>query len=239
MYLRLGPVAGCLVTGVVLSLGLLSCKEVTGGRLGSRADEGEAPSVGGGKIRALAGQLDFEIQANGRAEVATTPSSAPGVGQPESEAVPRIAVRVAQPAASRAAAAAVAAAPATVRMEFAIGFDMPVQSLESLAGNTQPFRKVGSLTTFNIVHVPADERLVTEEIGRPLYQVVKPDECAQKCFRLITGAGRVQDSAQVILFEFRESNGQWVLKGFNYFGNKVTEYGLPVRVISADRMDGM
>jgi hypothetical protein len=133
-----------------------------------------------------------------------------------------------------------AAAPVTVRMEFGIGFDMPLQNLQNLASDSQAFRKVGTLTTFNIVHVPSDERSVTEEIGRPLYHVVKP-ECAQNCFRLITGAGRSEnaDPSQVILFEFREVNGQWVLKGFNYFGKKVTDYGMPVRIITADRFDGM
>jgi hypothetical protein len=247
MYLRLGPVASCLLFGVGLSASLLSCKEVTGGRLGSRADEADGQAgLTGGKIRALAGQLDFETQANGAADASAAQPAAAGAGQPSAGNgqttsggdIPRVTIRATQQSSNRSSAAATAAAPITMRMEFGIGFDMPVESLGNLAGNTQPFRRVGTLTTFNIVHAPSDQRSVTEEIGRPLYHVVKP-ECAQNCFRLMTGAGRVDDPSQVILFEFRETNGQWVLKGFNYFGKKVTDYGMPVRIISADRFDGL
>jgi hypothetical protein len=248
MYMRLGPIASCLLFGASLSAGLASCKDVTGGRLGSQTDEVDGQiGATGGKIRALAGQLDFEIQANGAAESAASsaPASGPAAGQPSTGQpaggdIPRVSIRTTPQSANSSSAAAMGAAPVTIRMEFGIGFDLRLQSLENLASSTQPFRKVGTLTTFNIVHAPSDEKSVTEEIGRPLYHVVDA-ACAKNCFRLVTGAGRSEsaDASQVILFEFLETNGQWVLKGFNYFGKKVKDYGMPVRIITADRFDGM
>ena len=229
-------VVGCLVV-------MLSCKQSSSGRLGSvgpEADQGTGAS-GQGLIRAVRGQLDFDLTPGGVGAAVPAPSgngpsgAAAGVvvGQP---------IRIVDPKASTAVTTT-----GTVRMEFAIILDGPVSQLTDVhggegGGTGGGLRRVGFLSTSNLIFEPESLRSVAEEMGRALY-LVESGDCgvAQRCVRLSTGGESLKEDKQsTIRLELRETrSGQWILKGFRYFGHAMeNDYGMPVRLVLTDRFDG-
>lgn len=196
-------------------LGAVGCKRLTQGYLGSTEGDRDGTGMTGqlGSIRSILGQLDFET----------------------SQPLPLASMQQASP--SEAMTPDSRGGEATVRMQFSVSFDTPAQSLELLAQQESDYVRVGTLTTFDINHEPVNARLVSEEIGRPVF-LVPVSSCKPGCLRLVTGGGSVKDRSQVIILEFAGQGEAWTLKWFSYFGKEIKDYGLPVRIIRQDALDG-
>lgn len=223
--------------------GLYACKDSSSGRLGSTARDTVGAASGTPRIRVLRGQLDFDLAAHG----GVSPGQAPAAGhagRPDASsqgAAPSQPIRVQFPAEQQRSSSG---QQGTVRMEFSVVLDEPVGQLADLpsadAGN--PFRRVGTFSTSNVIHEPQQNRFIGEEVGRALY-LVHAEDCSPstRCMRLMTGGPSLSDDKErTLLLELREAApGRWVLKGFRYFGHAtVTEYGMPVNLVLTDRFDG-
>ena len=218
-----------------------SCKNNQGAQLGSYFDAAATLPSGTGGLRALTGQLDFELPSGQSSQNIGLGTGAAGSNPALGGATdsPSVALngQSSGVALTPSSSSSTSGQPVTLRMQFSIVLDDPIPSLKDLASLSERMRRVGTLNTFNVIHEPSHARKESEIIGRPLYHSVSA-ECKDTCIRLVTGQGKLTDKKDVFIIELRESGDSWKIEWFNYFGAEVKNFGLPVTVVNLDFYDG-
>lgn len=227
-----------VLTGSLLFAGLSACKELNQSRVGSYFDTVRELQPSSGDVRALTGVIDFEVPAPSQESLAqqSSPQTQPSAAE----------ASLALNGFSDSTGVSSSGSGVTLRMQFSVVFDRPVADLDEL-GDLPHLARVGTLNTFNVVHVPGDARVDMETIGRPLYLVktegLESDtgsDCLLNCLRLVTGGGKLTDWSDIVILNLSkdELGGAWVLDWYNYFGAHVKDRPLPVQAVFVDKFDG-
>lgn len=225
------------LTGPLSLAGLNACKELNDSRVGSYFDEAQTLQPIGGAVRALTGVIDFEVPEPGQ----QSPVQQSAAQTQQSAADASLSLN----GSSDSTGVSLAGAGVTLRMQFSVVFDRPVDDLNQIASGSQKLARVGTLNTFNVVHEPGDARVDMETIGRPLYFANTADpggdtskDCLQNCLRLVTGGGKLTDWSDVVILNFKKDGDAWVLDWYNYYGAHVKDRPMPVQAVFVDKFDG-